>query len=100
MLDILDDQPLLMIFTVYDFLGHRFAHHLANIALYKHCEPAYEEMPGWQQEIGAVRCWEDLPQNCCDYIDRIGELIGAPIELVGTGPRRDQFVTRGRKLFD
>jgi adenylosuccinate synthase len=30
---------------------------------------------------------------------RIGELIGAPIELVGTGPRRDQFVTRGRKLF-
>jgi adenylosuccinate synthase len=73
---------------------------LANISHYKHCEPAYEDMPGWQQEIGAARCWEDLPQNCRDYIDRIGELIGAPIELVGTGPRRDQFVTRGRKLFD
>jgi adenylosuccinate synthase len=33
-------------------------------------------------------------------VERIAELIGAPIELVGTGPRRDQFITRGRKLFD
>jgi adenylosuccinate synthase len=33
-------------------------------------------------------------------VDRVGELIGAPIQLVGTGPRRDQFVTRGRLPFD
>src|SRR5260370_9690512 len=98
-LDILDDQPLLKICTGYDFRGNRFDHPLANISHYKHCEPAYEDMPGWQEEIGGARCWADLPQNCRDYIDRIGELIGAPIELVGTGPRRDQFVTRGRKLF-
>ncbi len=99
-LDILDDQPLLRICTGYNFRGKRFDHPLANISHYKHCEPAYEEMPGWQQEIGAARCWDDLPLRCRDYVERIGELIGAPIELVGTGPRRDQFVTRGRNLFD
>ena len=99
-LDILDDQPLLRICTGYRFRGHTYDHPLANISHYKHCEPVYEELPGWQSEIGAVRCWEDLPQGCRDYVDRIGELIGAPIELIGTGPRRDQFVTRGRKLFD
>ena len=99
-LDILDDQPVLKICSGYNFRGARFDHPLANISHYKHCEPAYEEMPGWQRAIGAARCWEDLPANCRDYVDRIGELIGAPIELVGTGPRRDQFVTRGRKLFD
>ncbi len=99
-LDILDDQPLLKICTGYNFRGRRFDHPLANISHYKHCEPVYEDMPGWQREIGAAKCWDDLPKACRDYVDRIGELIGAPVELVGTGPRRDQFVTRGRTLFD
>jgi adenylosuccinate synthase len=99
-LDILDDQPMLKICTGYNFRGKRFDHPLANISHYKHCEPVYEEMPGWQQAIGGATSWDDLPQACRDYVDRIGELIGAAVDLVGTGPRRDQFVTRGRKLFD
>jgi adenylosuccinate synthase len=99
-LDILDDQPDLKICTGYDFRGAKLDHPIANISHYKHCLPIYEEMPGWRSEIGAARCWEDLPQPCRDYVDRIGELIGAPIQLVGTGPRRDQFVTRGAQPFD
>ena len=99
-LDILDDQPLLKICTGYEFRGSRFDHPLANISHYKHCSPIYEEMPGWQTEIGAIGCWDDLPRQCRDYIDRVGELMGVEVELAGTGPRRDQFVTRGRKLFD
>ena len=99
-LDILDDQPLLKICTGYEFRGARYDHPIANISHYKHCIPIYEEMPGWQTAIGAATCWEDLPQACRDYVERIGELIGAPIQLVGTGPRRDQFVTRGAQLFD
>jgi adenylosuccinate synthase len=99
-LDILDDQPLLKICTGYDFRGKRYDHPIANISHYKHCKPIYEEMPGWQTDIGGARDWDDLPKACRAYIERIGELIGVPIELVGTGPRRDQFVTRGRKLFD
>jgi adenylosuccinate synthase len=99
-LDILDEQPLLKICTGYEFRGHHFDHPLANISHYKHCEPVYEEMPGWQTDIGAASRWQDLPQRCRDYVERVGELIGTPVELIGTGPRRDQFVTRGRKLFD
>jgi adenylosuccinate synthase len=99
-LDILDDQPLLKICTGYDFRGKRYDHPIANISHYKHCKPIYEEMPGWRADIGGARSWDDLPKACRGYIERIGELIGVPIELVGTGPRRDQFVTRGRKLFD
>jgi adenylosuccinate synthase len=99
-LDILDDQPKLKICTGYEFRGARQDHPLANISHYKHCKPIYEEMPGWEKEIGAAREWKDLPQRCRDYVDRVSELIGVPVELVGTGPRRDQFVTRGRQLFD
>jgi adenylosuccinate synthase len=99
-LDILDEQPLLKICTGYDFRGKKFDHPVANISHYKHSKPIYEEMPGWESDIGAAREWNDLPPRCRDYVERIGELIGVPIELVGTGPRRDQFVTRGRELFD
>jgi adenylosuccinate synthase len=99
-LDILDDQPLLKICTGYEFRGRHFDHPLANISHYKHCEPVYEEMPGWQTDIGSASRWADLPQRCRDYVDRVGDLIGTPVELIGTGARRDQFVTRGRKLFD
>jgi adenylosuccinate synthase len=99
-LDILDDQPLLKICTGYDFRGKRYDHPIANISHYKHCKPVYEEMAGWETDIGQARYWDDLPKACTRYVERIGELIGVPIELVGTGPRRDQFVTRGRKLFD
>jgi len=99
-LDILDDQPLLKICTGYEFRGKRYDHPIANISHYKHCKPVYEEMAGWGTDIGAARFWDDLPDRCRRYIERIGELIGVPIELVGTGPRRDQFVTRGRQLFD
>ncbi|HEY1420349.1 MAG TPA: adenylosuccinate synthase [Candidatus Dormibacteraeota bacterium] len=99
-LDILDDQPRLKICTGYKFRGAHYDHPLANISHYKHCDPIYEEMPGWETDIGAVTCWDDLPPACRDYIDRIGELMGVAVEMVGTGPRRDQFVTRGRALFD
>ena len=99
-LDILDDQPRLKICTGYDFRGKHFDHPIANISHYKHCKPVYEEMAGWEKRIGGARTWDDLPKACQEYIERIGELIGVPIELIGTGPRRDQLVTRGRKLFD
>jgi adenylosuccinate synthase len=99
-LDILDDQPRLKICTGYEFRGKRYDHPIANISHYKHCKPVYEEMVGWESSIGDARTWDELPKACQEYIERIGELIEVPIELIGTGPRRDQFVTRGRKLFD
>jgi len=99
-LDILDDQPLLKVCTGYDFRGKRFDHPVANISHYKHSKPIYEEMPGWQTDIGGAKEWDELPRGCRDYVERVGELIGVPIDLIGTGPRRDQLVTRGRKLFD
>lgn len=55
-------------------------------------EPVYEELPGWKQDLQAVRRWEDLPQQARDYILRIEELCGAPIRLVSIGPERSQIV--------
>jgi adenylosuccinate synthase len=98
-LDVLDEMESLKICTGYSFRGAIHDHPMANISHLKHCEPIYEEMLGWQTGIGGARSWEDLPQRCRDYVDRIAELCGAPVTMIGVGPRRDQFVLRGDPLF-
>lgn len=63
--------------------------------LFKQCEPVYEEMPGWQEDITQVRRFEDLPQTAQDYIRRIEELSGVSATLVAVGPGREQTIIRG-----
>ncbi|MGH7777115.1 MAG: adenylosuccinate synthase [Candidatus Dormibacterales bacterium] len=98
-LDVLGEVERLRLCTGYEFRGTVHEHPMANISHLKHCRPVYEEMPGWCSEIGAARRWEELPAACRDYVERIGELCGAPVELIGVGPRRDQFVMRGKPYF-
>jgi adenylosuccinate synthase len=54
--------------------------------------PIYESMPGWSDvTVGAQRL-EDLPQAARDYIVRIEELTGAPVDIVSTGPDRVETI--------
>ena len=98
-LDVLDEVAELKVCTGYTFRGEVHDHPMANISHLKHCDPIYEAMPGWQTDIGAARQWEDLPRECRDYVERLGELCGAPVDLIGVGPKRDQFVTRRKPYF-
>jgi adenylosuccinate synthase len=93
-LDILDELERIKVCTAYEFRGERHTHPMANISHLKHCEPQYVEMDGWREPIGSARKWEDLPRACRDYVELIENEIGARIDLIGVGPRRDQFVKR------
>jgi adenylosuccinate synthase len=93
-LDVLDEMESLKICTGYSFRDQVYDHPMANISHLKHCVPMYEEMDGWRTEIGGARTWGELPAACRDYVDRISELTGATVDMIGVGPRRDQFVTR------
>ena len=54
--------------------------------------PVYETVPGWQKDITGVRKMADLPQAARDYLDRISQLIGRPVEVVSIGPDREQTI--------
>jgi adenylosuccinate synthase len=54
--------------------------------------PEYEELPGFDEEIGGCREEKDLPQAARDYLDYIAEFVGVPVRLVGVGPDREQTV--------
>lgn len=54
------------------------------------CEPVYEEMDGWQEDITGARSLDDLPDTCKAYLDRLTELCNARLSIVSVGPGRDQ----------
>jgi adenylosuccinate synthase len=56
------------------------------------CEPIYEEMPGWKESTVGVQSLEGLPQNARAYINRIQELVGVPIDMISTGPDREETI--------
>lgn len=58
------------------------------------CEPVYEEMDGWSEDISGIREFDKLPENCKKYIERIEELCGVKIATVGVGPDREQNIVR------
>ena len=55
---------------------------------YDKVTPVYEEMPGWSENTVGVTSLEGLPKAAIDYIKRIGEITGVPVDIISTGPDR------------
>ena len=56
------------------------------------CEPMYEDMPGWKESTVGAKSLAELPANARAYIKRIEELVGVPVDMVSTGPDRDETI--------
>ena len=56
------------------------------------CTPVYETMPGWSGTTEGVRQWKDLPEAAQRYLNRLSEVVGAPIAMVSTGADRDDTI--------
>lgn len=61
---------------------------------YARVEPQYMEMPGWSQNTFAVKNWDELPQAAKDYVAKIEEIVGVPVDIVSTGPDRVETIVR------
>ena len=58
-------------------------------------KPVYEELPGWQQQLGEIHRWDQLPPEAQAYVERIAELAGVPVSIVSVGQSREQTVFPG-----
>jgi len=54
--------------------------------------PVYEELPGWQNSTLGKQSLSELPDNAVNYINRLSTLVGAPVDIVSTGPDRAQTI--------
>ena len=93
-LDVLSGFDTLKLATAYRYQGETYEEFPPHQTIFHKCEPVYEELPGWSEDISGARTFADLPETCQAYVRRIEELAGVPITLVSVGPARDQTVRR------
>ncbi|MEO6185978.1 MAG: adenylosuccinate synthetase, partial [Steroidobacteraceae bacterium] len=54
--------------------------------------PVYEELPGWTESTVGLTQYDQLPVNAQRYLTRMQEVVGVPVDIVSTGPDRDQTI--------
>jgi adenylosuccinate synthase len=59
---------------------------------YSECEPVYEELPGWKESTEGITLHENLPENAKRYLQRIEQIVETPIDIISTGPDRDETI--------
>jgi adenylosuccinate synthase len=91
-LDILTGLEKLKICIGYKYKGTALHEFPASLKVLAQCEPIYEEMAGWTEDITTVRKYEDLPLNARRYVERIVEITGVKMSIVSIGPKRDQTI--------
>ena len=62
--------------------------------LLEKAKPVLTVLPGWKCDIRGIKKYEDLPENCRNYIEFIEKEIGCPITMVSNGPSRDDIIYR------
>ncbi len=92
-LDVLDSFPSIKICTGYKLEGKVSDRFPTSIAALEKCEPVYEEMPGWQCRTTDMRRYGELPKQAKDYVKRLEELMGCPIDIISIGPQREESIT-------
>ncbi|SOC56225.1 adenylosuccinate synthase [Ornithinimicrobium cerasi] len=93
-LDVLTGLETVPVCVAYDVQGTRFEEMPVNQSDFHHATAVYEELPGWSEDITGCREFADLPEAAQRYVERLEELMGARVSVIGVGPGRDQVVVR------
>jgi adenylosuccinate synthase len=91
-LDILSGLKKIKICVGYKHKDKIIKNFTTNLDVLENCEPIYEELPGWNEDISNIKEFQKLPENAKKYIKRIEELLGIPVCIVSLGPDREQTI--------
>ena len=97
-LDILDGFPSVKVCVGYQVDGQRIDRFPSNTSLLAQCQPIYEEHPGWSQPTASATSLSQLPENAMSYVNRIEELVGCPVQIISTGPNREETIEVSRVI--
>ena len=89
-LDVLGGLEKLRICTAYKYRGNTITEYPASLPVQEGCEPVYEELSGWDEDISLVKDMGDLPPNAQRYVRLIEQLVGVEICMISLGDERSQ----------
>ncbi len=91
-LDVLDGLETIRMCASYNYQGENLHMPPLGADAIELCEPVYESMPGWSESTVGVKKIDDLPENAKNYLKRLEEMVGVPVDIVSTGPERDETI--------
>jgi adenylosuccinate synthase len=91
-LDVLDGLPEIKVCVGYELNGKRIDILPLDADDIIACVPIYDTFPGWTESTFGVTEWDKLPLNARRYLERVQGFIGAPIDMVSTGPDREHTI--------
>jgi len=91
-LDTLAGLKELKLCRAYEINGRQVDFFPTNIDMLTNANPVYESVPGWTQDISTCSSFGDLPENARNYVSLVETLVGRKVEIIGTGPERNQIL--------
>src|SRR5690606_4692595 len=92
--DVLDGMQELKLCVGYDIDGERTDMLPAGADDCARCKPMYETLAGWSESTVGIKRLEALPRNARAYLDRVEAACGVPIDVISTGPDREETIVR------
>ncbi|MBI1390552.1 MAG: adenylosuccinate synthase [bacterium] len=97
-LDVLCEVPEIKVCTQYKIGSETHTVLPADANLLGECQPVFETLPSWKEDISSITQFDDLPQNARDYVAAIESWLETPVAMISVGPQRNQTIVR-RKMF-
>ena len=91
-LDVLDGLEELKICNGYSYKGQELSVAPIGADALEQCDPIYETIPGWSEDTQGITDFAQLPKAAQNYVARMAELVGVPIDIVSTGPDRAETI--------
>ena len=89
-LDVLDGMDEICICTAYSYPDSDMTGYPVDRDNWAHAQPHYEKLPGWQGSTRRAQSMQQLPVNAQAYLRRLAELVGADVQMLSTGPERNE----------
>jgi adenylosuccinate synthase len=91
-LDVLDGLDTIRVCVGYQIEGTLTSTPPLFCDQFGNCAPVYEELPGWKESTVGKTQYADLPENARRYLERLQALLDVPIDIISTGPDRDETI--------
>ena len=91
-LDVLGGLEHIKVCTAYRYKGSVMDAFPSSLKVLAECEPVYEVVDGWEEDISGIAHFNRLPENVKKYLKRIEELTGVPVQIVSVGAQRDETI--------